>query len=215
MPGPLLRMMQGRSVTVDIHNHTANPEIVHWHGLFLPVRNRRRDGGRLADDRTRSLYAHRIHPDPAGFRWFHTHTFAGNDLRKGQYGGQHGFLTIEPSGIAESLSQYDREVFLALHDWGGSMEPSGDGSAMPMYEVSTINGKVLGFGEPIRVQQGERVMMHILNSSPTEVHWVALAGHSFHVVALDGNPVARVTNSRHAAPRARRARLSHRPNEHT
>jgi FtsP/CotA-like multicopper oxidase with cupredoxin domain len=33
--------------------------------------------------------------------------------------------------------------------------------------------------------------MHILNSSPTEVHWIALAGHTFHVIALDGNPVAR------------------------
>ncbi len=29
----------------------------------------------------------------------------------------------------------------------------------------------------------------MLNSSPTEVHWIALAGHAFRVVALDGNPV--------------------------
>jgi FtsP/CotA-like multicopper oxidase with cupredoxin domain len=86
---------------------------------------------------------------------------------------------------------YDREVFLGMHDWGGRQMPSGDGSAMPMYEVSTINGKMLGFGEPIRVKQGERFLMHILNSSPTEVHWIALAGHTFHVIALDGNPVAR------------------------
>ncbi len=192
VPGPLLRMMQGRSVTVDIHNRSANPEIVHWHGLFLPVPvdGALEEGSPMIAPGASTQVT--FTPEPAGFRWFHTHTFAGNDLRKGQYGGQHGFLTIEPSGIAESLSQYDREVFLALHDWGGSMEPSGDGSAMPMYEVSTINGKVLGFGEPIRVKQGERVMMHILNSSPTEVHWVALAGHSIHVVALDGNPVARV-----------------------
>jgi FtsP/CotA-like multicopper oxidase with cupredoxin domain len=32
-------------------------------------------------------------------------------------------------------------------------------------------------------------MMHVLNSSPTEVHWLALAGHGFEVVALDGNRV--------------------------
>jgi FtsP/CotA-like multicopper oxidase with cupredoxin domain len=31
--------------------------------------------------------------------------------------------------------------------------------------------------------------MHVLNSSPTEVHWIALAGHSFQVIALDGNAV--------------------------
>jgi FtsP/CotA-like multicopper oxidase with cupredoxin domain len=34
-------------------------------------------------------------------------------------------------------------------------------------------------------------MMHILNSSPTEVHWISFSGHSFKVVALDGNPVSK------------------------
>jgi FtsP/CotA-like multicopper oxidase with cupredoxin domain len=32
-------------------------------------------------------------------------------------------------------------------------------------------------------------LLHVLNSSPTEVHWIALAGHSLRVVGLDGNPV--------------------------
>jgi len=29
----------------------------------------------------------------------------------------------------------------------------------------------------------------VLNSSPTEVHWISLSGHSFKVIALDGNTV--------------------------
>ena len=33
------------------------------------------------------------------------------------------------------------------------------------------------------------MLLHILNSSPTEQHWLALAGHQFRVIALDGNPV--------------------------
>ena len=97
-----------------------------------------------------------------GFRWFHTHTFAGNDLKKAQYGGQHGFLMIEPK---ESAGRYDREVFLALHDWDGQLVGGDDGSMNPVYDVSTINGKMLGFGEPLRVKQGERVLVHMLNSS--------------------------------------------------
>ena len=60
----------------------------------------------------------------------------------------------------------------------------------PAYDVSTINGKMLGFGEPIRVKQGQRLLLHILNSSATDVHWIAFAGHTFRVIALDGNPVA-------------------------
>ncbi|WP_433964117.1 multicopper oxidase domain-containing protein [Tunturiibacter gelidiferens] len=59
----------------------------------------------------------------------------------------------------------------------------------PVYDVSTINGKMLGAGDPVRVKQGERVLIHVLNSSPTEVHWIALPSHSFHVISLDGNSV--------------------------
>ena len=49
--------------------------------------------------------------------------------------------------------------------------------------------EIRGFGEPLHVKQGEQVLMHILNSSPAEVLWIAVAGHSFHIIALDGNPV--------------------------
>jgi FtsP/CotA-like multicopper oxidase with cupredoxin domain len=189
VPGPLLRMKQGRPVTVDIHNRTADPEVVHWHGLYLPseVDGAMEEGTPMIapGGSTRIAFT----PDPAGFRWFHTHTSAGKDLRKGQYSGLHGFLMIEPNSPAAQPQRYDREFFLALHDWEGREMASDDGSMMPQYEFSTVNGKMLGFGEPLQVKQGERVMLHILNSSPTEVHWVALAGHTFRVIALDGNAV--------------------------
>jgi FtsP/CotA-like multicopper oxidase with cupredoxin domain len=127
-----------------------------------------------------------LKPDPPGFRWFHTHTFAGKDLTKAQYSGLHGFLLIEQR---HEPGNFDREVFLGLHDWGGHFEGGDDGYMNPVYDVSTINGKMLGFGEPVRVKQGDRVLIHVLNSSPTEVHWISLAGHSFQVIALDGNEV--------------------------
>ncbi|HEX7697277.1 MAG TPA: multicopper oxidase domain-containing protein, partial [Candidatus Acidoferrum sp.] len=57
------------------------------------------------------------------------------------------------------------------------------------YASFTINGRMLGHGEPIRVKPGERVIFHILNGSATEIRSLALPGHSFQVVALDGNPI--------------------------
>ena len=53
----------------------------------------------------------------------------------------------------------------------------------------SINDKALGAGEPIRVKSGQRVLMHLLNASGIENRLVALPGHQFHVLALDGNPV--------------------------
>src|ERR1700747_2509962 len=57
------------------------------------------------------------------------------------------------------------------------------------YEAFTINGRMLGHGEPVRVKQGERVLFHIVNGSATEIRSLALPGHSFRVIALDGNAV--------------------------
>jgi FtsP/CotA-like multicopper oxidase with cupredoxin domain len=51
-----------------------------------------------------------------------------------------------------------------------------------------------GHSEPIRVKYGERVFFHVLNASATEIRSLALPGHVFHVVALDGNPVPRPSN---------------------
>jgi FtsP/CotA-like multicopper oxidase with cupredoxin domain len=188
VPGPLLRLKEGRPVTIDVTNQTGNREVIHWHGLFLPseVDGAMEEGTVpiLGGGRARYIFT----PRPAGFRWYHTHTFAGRDLHKGQYSGQHGFLLIEPRDHA---AQYDQEIFLALHDWDGDLVASGDGAMDPIYGVSTINGRVLGFGEPLRVKSGERALFHLLNSSPSEVHWIALAGHSFKVIALDGNKVPR------------------------
>jgi FtsP/CotA-like multicopper oxidase with cupredoxin domain len=186
VPGPLLRLKEGRPVTIDVTNHSGNSEVVHWHGLFLPseVDGAMEEGTPLIPAGGHARYT--FTPRPAGFRWYHTHTFAGKDLHKGQYTGEHGFLFIEPR---DNPARYDQEIFLALHDWDGDLLASGDGSMDPVYGVSTINGRVLGFGEPLRVKSGERMLIHLLNSSPSEVHWIALSGHQFKVVALDGNQV--------------------------
>jgi FtsP/CotA-like multicopper oxidase with cupredoxin domain len=56
-------------------------------------------------------------------------------------------------------------------------------------DIYSINDKALGAGDPIRVKPGERVMFHFLNASAIEIRHLALPGHKFNVVALDGNPV--------------------------
>jgi FtsP/CotA-like multicopper oxidase with cupredoxin domain len=48
---------------------------------------------------------------------------------------------------------------------------------------------MLGAGEPLRVQTGQRVLIHLLNASAAQIHRLALPGHKFEVIALDGNPV--------------------------
>ena len=36
-PGPVLRMKEGKPVTVNVINSTDTPEFVHWHGFLIPA----------------------------------------------------------------------------------------------------------------------------------------------------------------------------------
>jgi FtsP/CotA-like multicopper oxidase with cupredoxin domain len=201
-PGPLFRMKEGVPVTIDVANHSSNEEIVHWHGLFLPpeVDGAMEEGTPHIQAGSSARYT--FTPEPTGFRWYHTHISAGNNLKKALYSGQHGFLLIEPR---ENPARYDQEFFLGLHDWDGTLQGSDDGSMNAVYAFSTINGKTLGFGEPLRVKQGQRVLLHIVNTSATDPHWIAFSGHKFRVVALDGNPVPspRLVEMLHLSPAER------------
>ena len=145
---------------------------------------------------------------PAGSRWYHSHTMAMMDLHRGSYTGQFGFLMIDS---ANDPGLYDQEVFLVLREWEYFLstmdqdEMAADPNA-PMPEkpatpdprpnglevnapLYSINDKMLGAGDPLRVQSGQRILMHLLNASASQIHRVALPAHKFQVIALDGNPV--------------------------
>jgi FtsP/CotA-like multicopper oxidase with cupredoxin domain len=217
-PGPLLRFKEGEQVTIDIHNDTDRPEQLHWHGQFVST-----DVDGAAEEGTPFIPPHgsrRISfvPKPAGYRFYHTHVRAKEDLSAGQYSGMVGPVYIEPKSHP---GDYDREVFLTLKEFEPTLSRGGDMAmdflspaatvpslkeagerdmktsltkGMPHgFEVGygsfTINGRMLGHGEPIRVKKGERVLFHVLNGSATEIRSLALPGHTFLVVAMDGNPL--------------------------
>ena len=67
--------------------------------------------------------------------------------------------------------------------------PPADNGLEVMYASASFNDKMLGHGEPIRVAKGQRVLFRLLNASATQNITLALPGHRFTVIALDGNPV--------------------------
>ena len=218
-PGPLLRFKEGREVKVEIFNDTDTPEQLHWHGQkvstdvdgaaeertpFVPAHGKRRIS---------------FVPGPSGLRFYHTHNRAGANLAAGQYGGQVGPVYIEPRSepgaydrevflvlkeFEPSFSQggdMDQDFLFpsardkALEETGERAMKASLAKGMPKgyeveYKAFTINGRMLGHGDPVRVKQGERVLFHVLNGSATELRSLAMPGHAFHVIALDGNAVA-------------------------
>lgn len=207
-PGPVLRMREGKPVTVDVVNETDTPELVHWHGMLIPpdVDGTAEEGAPFVPPHSRKRFA--FTPGPAGSRWYHSHAMAMDDLHKGAYTGQFGFVYVDGG---HDPGQYDQELFLALRDWEpfftGTMDDEDDDTHDgPILEkpvkmntdpdglevgsmTYSINDKALGSGDPIRVREGQRVLIHFLNASAIENRRVALAGHKMKVIAMDGNPV--------------------------
>jgi len=186
-PGPVLRLREGQPVTVDVFNDTKIPELTHWHGLFVPseVDGSEEEGTPMVPPGGVRRYS--FVPRPSGTRWYHSHVHAGRDMKRATYTGQFGFLYIEPKA---EPGQYDAEVFLALHGWDPYLSSQGEeGSLDVAYPIYSINSHALGSGEPVRVKEGQRVLFRILNASATEQHRIALPGHKFKVVSLDGNSV--------------------------
>src|SRR5580658_1786516 len=186
-PGPILRLREGQPVTVQVINDSKTPELVHWHGLFVPsdVDGSEEEGTPMVPAGGVRRYS--FVPRPAGTRWYHSHVHAGRDLKRATYTGQFGFLYIEPK---EDPGQYDAEIFLALHGWDASLGSQGDeGTLEVTYRAYSMNSRALGSGDPVRVKEGQRVLFRFLNASATEQHRIALPGHKFKVVSLDGNAV--------------------------
>jgi FtsP/CotA-like multicopper oxidase with cupredoxin domain len=217
-PGPLLRFKEGRQVTVDIFNDTDMPEQLHWHGqkVSTDIDGAAEEGTPYipAHGQRRITFT----PGPAGLRFYHTHNRAGANLSLGQYSGQVGPVYIEPKDnpgrydreVFLVLKEFEPALsrggemsqdFLSPSATDKTLKETGDAAmkaslakGMPHgYEVGykffTINGRMLGHGEPVQVKRGERVLFHVLNGSATEIRSLALPGHSFEVITFDGNPV--------------------------
>src|SRR5271165_3341275 len=217
-PGPLLRLKEGERVTVDVRNETDTPEQLHWHGQFLStdVDGAAEEGTPFIPPHGSRRIS--LVPKPSGLRFYHTHVRAGANFADGQYSGQVGPIYIEPKQhpgnydrevfltLKEFQPTFSRggdmamdflspaQTVAALKDAGEKKMNASLAKGMPHgYEVGydsfTINGRMLGHGEPVRVKQGERVLFHILNGSAGEIRSLALPGHTFSVIAIDGNPI--------------------------
>ena len=206
-PGPVLRMREGKTVTVDVINDTDVPEFVHWHGMLIPPE---------VDEPRKRARRRFLHAVGAAISLCPASPVLA---------GTTPTPWPEPISIAEPIpvssdSSMSTEatipgamtrVFLSVRDWepfftSGMEDDDDDDRAGPQPEkpavldtnpnglevnsmTYSINDKALGAGEPIRVKQGQRVLLHLLNASAIENRRIALAGHQFQVIALDGNPV--------------------------
>jgi FtsP/CotA-like multicopper oxidase with cupredoxin domain len=96
VPGPLIRWPDGKPIAIDVLNRSGVPEIVHWHGLWIPSGQ----DGPMEEGSPMIVpgaqQRHNFTPQPSGLRCYHTHTTAGHDLKRGSTAASSAAFTLSP-----------------------------------------------------------------------------------------------------------------------
>lgn len=194
MPGPEIRVREGDTVRITLKNDLPVPTTIHWHGVNVPNAMDGVAGLNQAPVDPGQEFVYEFTATPAGTRWYHSHTDPAVQVPMGLYGA----LIVEPR---EQPVAYDREYTLMLAEWDTELTPGVAAGAEPRgpkdqmlrggelgADHFLLNGKMHGAVPPLYVNEGERVLIRLIHTGAIP-HPIHIHGHSFQIVATDGNPV--------------------------
>jgi FtsP/CotA-like multicopper oxidase with cupredoxin domain len=194
VPGPEIRVREGDRVRITLTNHLPIGTTIHWHGVNVPPEMDGPAGLNQAPVESGQTFTYDFIATPAGTRWYHSHTDVATQVMLGLYGA----FIVEPR---HGGPRYDRDDTYILSEWDNELTPDvATGAAPRGPRDQTLRGGALGTDEflmnghmheaipPIVVTEGDHVLIRLINAG-TLAHPFHTHGHSFKIVATDGNPV--------------------------
>ena len=194
VPGPEIRVREGDLVRIILRNELPVGTTIHWHGVNLPPEMDGPVGLNQAAVEPGEEFVYEFVAKPSGSRMYHSHADPTAQIALGLYGP----LIVEPR---EPVRTYDREYTYMLNEWDLELTPdvaTGDAPRGPRDQ--TLRGGELGTDlflmnghahesiPPIKLAEGERVLIRLMNLGNLP-HAIHSHGHSFKIVATDGNDV--------------------------
>lgn len=204
MPGPELRVTEGDLVRVFLQNTLPVPTTIHWHGVDVPNAMDGVPGLTQEAVPPGGSFTYEFTATNPGTRWYHTHQDSEVQTALGLFGP----LVIEPRTPPPGAVVYSREYTYTLSEWSLALTPAvatGEAS-LPLigpgaphakqldFDFFLINGKAHDAISPILLRPDERVRVRLINAGALH-HTIHSHGHSFKVIATDGNfvpPAAQV-----------------------
>lgn len=199
IPGPEIRVTEGDRVRVVARNNLPVGTSIHWHGVHVENKADGVPGLTQYPIKSGETFTYEFTAKNVGTHFYHTHGSSHMDVALQFDMGLSGPFIIE----SKNPKKYDREYVYVLDEW----EINSDGSNGALttigehgehvhkhdYNIFTINGRVFPDIDPLLVKEGERILVRLINAGTQEIHPMHTHGHSFKVVAIDGNPVPAAT----------------------
>lgn len=108
LPGPVLRVREGDTVTLRVTNRLSEPTAIHWHGVILDAAMDGVPGISYPGIAPGETFTYRFTVRQSGTYWYHAHTLA-------EQTGLYGTLIAEPRQ-ADPI-RADRDYAVMLSDW--------------------------------------------------------------------------------------------------
>jgi CopA family copper-resistance protein len=108
LPGPVLRVREGDTVTLRVTNRLPEMTTIHWHGVILPADMDGVPGISFPGIAPGETFTYRFKLVQSGTYWYHAHTLH-------EQTGLYGALIVEPRH-ADPIAA-DRDYAVMLADW--------------------------------------------------------------------------------------------------
>ena len=109
IPGPVIRMQEGREALIRVHNRLKESTSIHWHGLILPFTMDGVPGISFPGIAPGETFTYRFPVEQNGTYWYHSHSGLQEQL------GHYGQLIIDPA--KPDPVDYDVDHSVVLSDW--------------------------------------------------------------------------------------------------
>ena len=109
LPAPTLKMQEGDTVTIRVHNQMNESTSIHWHGLLVPFEMDGVPGISFDGIPANSTFTYTFKLVQAGTYWYHSHTGFQEQT------GMRGAIVIEPKGAERHPVAEDHVIVLS--DW--------------------------------------------------------------------------------------------------
>jgi CopA family copper-resistance protein len=185
VPGPILCLREGDTVTLNVTNQLSEPTSIHWHGVLLPNPMDGVPGLTFRGIMPGETFSYRFPVRQAGTYWYHSHS--GMQEQTGLYGP----LIFEPRG-REPYS-YQRDYVVMLSDWTDEDPMTVMSNLKQQSDYYNYNQRTVGtFGRDAKrdglgATVEDRLMWGNMRMSPRDIMDVTGATYTF---LMNGQPPA-------------------------